>query len=114
MSKTFVRESKSLAERNLQILAIFETISQIFLIFNLIDAFSIMFYNYRFLSFFQLNIMEVDAEVGTEQLQDNGYESYMGPLDIILLIFLLGGVTWWFLRSKKKEDVSTGRSYSIQ
>lgn len=58
--------------------------------------------------------MEVDAEVGTEQLQDNGYESFIGVMDVILLVFLVGVVTWWFLRNKKKEDVSAGRSYSIQ
>lgn len=62
----------------------------------------------------QFKTMEVDADIGTEQLQESGYESFFGPLDIILLLALLGAATWWFLRSKKKEDVSMGRSYSIQ
>lgn len=58
--------------------------------------------------------MEVEADIGTEQIPETPSESFFGTFDIILLIALLGAATWWFLRNKKKEDVSMGRSYSIQ
>lgn len=40
-------------------------------------------------------------------------EPFLGTLDIALLVVLLVGATWYFMRSRKKEEAPI-RSYSIQ
>ncbi|XP_054731443.1 NADPH--cytochrome P450 reductase isoform X2 [Anastrepha obliqua] len=42
-----------------------------------------------------------------------GDEPFLGILDIALLLALIGGATWYFMRSRKKEEEPV-RSYSIQ
>lgn len=42
-----------------------------------------------------------------------GDEPFLGTLDIALLVVLISGVAWYFLRSRKKEEEPI-RSYSIQ
>uniref|UniRef100_W8BJA3 NADPH--cytochrome P450 reductase n=1 Tax=Ceratitis capitata TaxID=7213 RepID=W8BJA3_CERCA len=42
-----------------------------------------------------------------------GDEPFLGTLDIALLVALIAGATWYFMRSRKKEEEPI-RSYSIQ
>ncbi|XP_036317939.1 NADPH--cytochrome P450 reductase isoform X1 [Rhagoletis pomonella] len=42
-----------------------------------------------------------------------GDEPFLGTLDIVLLFALIAGATWYFMRSRKKEEEPI-RSYSIQ
>lgn len=60
--------------------------------------------------------MEVEADIGTEQILQESSEPFFGPIDIFLLVALLGTAAWWVLRNKKKKDVAAamGRTYSIQ
>lgn len=42
-------------------------------------------------------------------------EPFLGPVDIVLLVALLGGAIYWmFFKNKKKEEPSSIKSYSIQ
>lgn len=41
-------------------------------------------------------------------------EPFLGPLDIVLLGVLLIGAIWWIQKSRKKEQTSQLKSYSIQ
>lgn len=42
-------------------------------------------------------------------------EPLLEVLDIVLIAVLVIGATWWFLKNKKKkEEISTVKSYSIQ
>ncbi|KAF2896883.1 hypothetical protein ILUMI_09293 [Ignelater luminosus] len=63
----------------------------------------------------QFNTMEVEADVVAEQISESS-EALFGPLDIILLIALVGVGAWWLLRNRSKQDAITanGKSYSIQ
>lgn len=56
--------------------------------------------------------MEVEADVGTQQIPEAG--SLFSPLDAVLLVLLLGVGAWWILKNRKKEEVSTVKSYTIQ
>lgn len=60
--------------------------------------------------------MEVEADIGTEQMAEASSDALFGPLDIILLIALLGVGIWWLMKSRSKQDTisSNGKSYSIQ
>lgn len=42
-----------------------------------------------------------------------GDEPFLGTLDIAILVALIAGATWYFMRSRKKEEEPI-RSYSIQ
>lgn len=41
-------------------------------------------------------------------------EPFMGPIDIVLILALLGGAAYWLFRNRKKEEPSSVKSYSIQ
>lgn len=60
--------------------------------------------------------MEVEADVGTEQISEAVAEPLFGTVDIILLLALIGVGGWWLLKSRTKPDIPTanGKSYSIQ
>lgn len=59
--------------------------------------------------------MEVEADVGTEQLPDTAETPLFNILDVILLLAIIGVLSWWYLKKKEKDDISTiGKSYSIQ
>lgn len=53
--------------------------------------------------------MEVEADIGTEQLKD---EPLFGVLDLLLIAALFGTAAWWLLKDRKKENVY--KSYTIQ
>lgn len=57
--------------------------------------------------------MEVEADLGTEQIKD---EPLFGVLDIILLIGLICAGAWWLLKRQKKQDSfsTPSKSYTIQ
>lgn len=56
--------------------------------------------------------MEVEAEVGAEQLIE---EPMFGVLDVVLLVFLIGVGGWWLLKSRRQPGVtSTDKSYFMQ
>ena len=57
--------------------------------------------------------MEVEADVGTQQIPEAA-ESLFSLFDAVLLVLLLGLGTWWILKNRKKEEVSTAKSYTIQ
>lgn len=59
--------------------------------------------------------MRKQSKMSAENLEDvvNGDEPFLGTLDIALLLVLIIGATWYFLRSRKKEEAPI-RSYSIQ
>ncbi|XP_017770493.1 PREDICTED: NADPH--cytochrome P450 reductase [Nicrophorus vespilloides] len=59
--------------------------------------------------------MEVEADIGTEQMTAEVAESLFGPLDLILLAVIIVIATWYFTKEKKKQDpTSNGKTYSIQ
>lgn len=59
--------------------------------------------------------MEVDADLGAEQIPTEVVEPLFGTFDIVLLIALVGLGTWWLLKNKSKPEItSNGKSYSIQ
>lgn len=59
--------------------------------------------------------MEVEADVGTEQLPQTAETPLFNTLDLILILAIVGVASWWFLKKKEKDDISTmGKSYSIQ
>lgn len=56
--------------------------------------------------------MEVESELGAEQLKD---EPMFGVLDVMLLVTLLGLGGWWLLKNRRQaEEPQTTKSYSIQ
>lgn len=59
--------------------------------------------------------MEVEADVGAEQISSTS-DALFGPLDVLLLVALLGVGIWWLIRNRKQSDTlaSNGKSYSIQ
>lgn len=57
----------------------------------------------------------MDAAKETDTLTDTPTEEpFLGPLDIVLLVFLLVGAVWWLLSNRKREQASQVKSYSIQ
>lgn len=54
--------------------------------------------------------------MASEKVQEEvvtGEEPFLGTLDIALLVVLIVGAAWYFMRSRKKEEEPI-RSYSIQ
>ncbi|XP_049310045.1 NADPH--cytochrome P450 reductase isoform X1 [Bactrocera dorsalis] len=54
-------------------------------------------------------------EMSAEKIEEIpvGDEPFLGTLDIAILVALIAGATWYFMRSRKKEEEPI-RSYSIQ
>mgnify|MGYP004593744979 CR=1 FL=1 len=48
-----------------------------------------------------------------EKVETEVVEPFLGTLDIVILVVLIGGAAWYFLRSRKKAEEPI-RSYSIQ
>ncbi|XP_075219929.1 cytochrome P450 reductase isoform X1 [Lycorma delicatula] len=56
-----------------------------------------------------VSVMEVEADIGAEQLKE---EPLFGILDLLLLAALFGTAAWWFLKDRKKDNAY--KSYTIQ
>lgn len=54
-------------------------------------------------------VMEVEADIGAEQLKD---EPLFGVFDLLLIAALFGTAAWWLLKDKKKDNIY--KSYTIQ
>ena len=48
-----------------------------------------------------------------EKIEQEVVEPFLGTLDIVILVVLIAGAAWYFLRSRKKVEEPI-RSYSIQ
>ncbi|KAF7284794.1 cytochrome P450 reductase isoform X2 [Rhynchophorus ferrugineus] len=57
---------------------------------------------------------ETKADVGTQPIETE--ESLFGPIDIILLALIIGGISWWLVKrsNKKVNSFTNGKSYTIQ
>lgn len=53
------------------------------------------------------------ASENVEEVLATGEEPFLGTLDVALLVVLIVGAAWYFMRSRKKEEEPI-RSYSIQ
>lgn len=41
-------------------------------------------------------------------------DPFLGPVDIVLLVVLICGAAWYLIKNRKKDEISTMKSYSIQ
>lgn len=57
--------------------------------------------------------MEVEADVGTEQIGE-APESLFSTIDILLIVALLAGGAWYLLKNRRKQVEAPGKSYTIQ
>ncbi|XP_075219930.1 cytochrome P450 reductase isoform X2 [Lycorma delicatula] len=73
------------------------------------SAFLDFWQNTLTLSRAQKSVMEVEADIGAEQLKE---EPLFGILDLLLLAALFGTAAWWFLKDRKKDNAY--KSYTIQ
>uniref|UniRef100_A0A1I8NTU6 Flavodoxin-like domain-containing protein n=2 Tax=Stomoxys calcitrans TaxID=35570 RepID=A0A1I8NTU6_STOCA len=58
-----------------------------------------------------VNVQKMTDKIAEEIV--SGDEPFLGTLDIALLLVLIAGATWYFMRNRKKEEAPI-RSYSIQ